>query len=190
MSCASCGKPNAKERCGGCRSAHYCNEVCQKNHWGAHKGPCKATRAAAAAKPPPPPAGPFVLDLHCGHCGKELSDASGSTDKRCGGCTRVGYCGKECQKAHWPAHKAACAEAAVARVWAGEGELEGAEGALKRAMVKAQRELGEEHGETLAHMGTYAVFLQKVARFAGRRCCPARRCLRRGARWGTSTLTR
>ena len=80
MSCASCGKPNAKQRCGGCRSAHYCNETCQKNHWGAHKGPCKATRAAAAAKPPPPPAGPFVLDLHCGHCGRELSDASGSTD--------------------------------------------------------------------------------------------------------------
>ena len=86
MSCASCGKPNAKQRCGGCRSAHYCNEVCQKNHWGAHKGPCKATRAAAAAKPPPPPAGPFVLDLHCGHCGRKLSDASDSTDKRCGGC--------------------------------------------------------------------------------------------------------
>ena len=166
MSCASCGEPNAKQLCGGCRSAHYCNETCQKNHWGAHKGPCKATRAAAAAKPPPPPAGPFVLDLHCGHCGRELSDASDSTDKRCGGCTRVGYCGKECQKAHWPAHKAACAEAAKARMWAGEGELEGAEGALKRAMVKAQRELGEEHEETLAHMCTYAEFLRKVARFA------------------------
>jgi len=144
----------------------YCNEKCQKNHWGVHKGPCKATRPAPPAKSAPPPAGPFVLDLHCGHCGKELFNTPGSTDKRCGGCIRVGYCGKECQKAHWPAHKAACAEAAVARVWAGEGELEEAEGVLKRAMVKTQRELGEEHVKTLGHMSAYAEFLRKVARFA------------------------
>ena len=51
--CASCGKPNARERCSGCRSAHYCNEACQKSHWGAHKGPCRATRAAPPAPPPP-----------------------------------------------------------------------------------------------------------------------------------------
>ena len=160
----------------------YCNKKCQKNHWGVHKGPCKATRPAPPAKSAPPPAGPFVLDLHCSHCGKELFNTFGSTHKRCGGCTRVGYCGKECQTAHWPAHKAACAEAAVARVWAGEGELEGAEGALKRATVKAQREFGEEHAETRRHMNTYAVFWLRWPALRRRRCCPARWWLRLGAR--------
>ena len=132
------------------------------------RGLCKAARAALPASPPraPPPAGPFVLDLHCGHCGRELSNAPGSTDKRCAGCTRVGYCGKVCQRAHWPEHKIVCEEAAAARTWAGEGELAGAEGVLKRAMKNAQRELGEEHEVTLQHVSTYAEFLRQVARFA------------------------
>lgn len=39
--------------------------------------------------------------MSCGVCGKE--DA-----KRCAGCGTVAYCGKECQKAGWKAHKRFC----------------------------------------------------------------------------------
>ena len=168
MSCAHCGKPGAVKGCSACKTTRYCDEDCQRAHWALHKGPCKETQRAAAfastaPSPLPPPAGPFVLDLHCGHCGAELAYDVGN--KRCGACNRVGYCGKACQKAHWAVHKEACGAATRARVHAGEGELEGAEGTLKRAMEKAQREQGEESVEALGCMNTYAVFLKQVARF-------------------------
>jgi hypothetical protein len=36
-----CGKPGAKSRCGGCRTALYCNRDCQKQHWKrVHKAEC------------------------------------------------------------------------------------------------------------------------------------------------------
>jgi hypothetical protein len=38
-----------------------------------------------------------------------LLEASGNSKlKDCSGCKTVRYCGKACQKAHWPAHKATC----------------------------------------------------------------------------------
>ena len=38
------------------------------------------------------------------------SEADAPRGKRCGGCRLVRYCGAACQKADWPAHKAACRE--------------------------------------------------------------------------------
>jgi hypothetical protein len=35
--------------CGGCRTAHYCSRLCQKQHWAKHKPVCKALVAAATA---------------------------------------------------------------------------------------------------------------------------------------------
>ncbi len=49
----------------------------------------------AAALPRLPAAG-------CARCG---ITAAG---KRCGACGGAAYCGAECQRAHWAAHKAAC----------------------------------------------------------------------------------
>ncbi len=159
MSCAACNAPDAKNECSGCHTVRYCGKECQASHWRAHKAACKAARSA----PPPPPRAPFVIDLHCGSCGAELTLETGN---KCGSCVRIAYCGKACQKAHWPDHKAACLAATEARVWAGEGELHlGAEKGLKRAMEKAQQELGAEHAETLRYMHTYAAFLQKVGRY-------------------------
>jgi hypothetical protein len=43
----------------------------------------------------------------CAHCDAVLHDAA--RRKRCSACLRAYYCGRDCQKAHWPAHKAACA---------------------------------------------------------------------------------
>ncbi len=39
--------------------------------------------------------------MECAVCGKEGA-------KRCAGCGRVGYCGKECQSEGWKAHKRDC----------------------------------------------------------------------------------
>ena len=89
----------------------------------------------------------------------------GGDGVQCGACFRVQYCGAACQRAHWRAHRDACAEAAAARVHAGEGELEGADATLKRATTKAAKEFGEESAEALGCMTTYAEFLRKVARF-------------------------
>ena len=60
--------------------------------------------AAAAAPASSSPAGtaPAVPGTACAACG-----ASGAR-LTCGGCRGVRYCGAECQKRDWRAHKAAC----------------------------------------------------------------------------------
>jgi hypothetical protein len=168
MSCATCGAPNAKNTCGGCHTTRYCNEACQKAHWKAHRPACKAAAAsAAAASAPPaaPPTGPFVLPAGapCSSCGGDIDITVDGV--KCGACFRVQYCNPACQKAHWPAHRAACGAALRARVWAGEGELGMGEVTLKKAMRRARRELGDDHEETLGHMATYALFLRQVGRY-------------------------
>jgi hypothetical protein len=99
----------------------------------------------------------------CGSCGGNVNiDANGV---KCGACFRVQYCNPACQKAHWPAHRAACGEFLRARVWAGEGELGMGEVTLKKALKRARRELGDDHAETLGHIEVYAEFLRKVGRY-------------------------
>lgn len=45
----------------------------------------------------------------CAHCNEFLEET-----KRCGGCNRVSYCNKTCQRAGWPAHKVLCRSLAAA----------------------------------------------------------------------------
>jgi splicing suppressor protein 51 len=41
QACASCSAANASLlRCGRCKSVQYCDKVCQKSHWKAHKQSC------------------------------------------------------------------------------------------------------------------------------------------------------
>ena len=42
----------------------------------------------------------------CANCGTPAS-------LRCGKCKILTYCGRQCQKAHWPAHKALCRESKI-----------------------------------------------------------------------------
>ena len=45
----------------------------------------------------------------CTQCGTKETAANGSSrHRRCGRCRVTYYCGRECQTAHWPAHKLKC----------------------------------------------------------------------------------
>jgi hypothetical protein len=44
------------------------------------------------------------------HCAKPGCDGAGK--KTCADCLKVYYCTRQCQLAHWPAHKAECRQSA------------------------------------------------------------------------------
>ena len=49
--CAVCGKPDARLRCGRCRSVHYCDASCQLEHWSnGHKKQCKKIARGGGAE--------------------------------------------------------------------------------------------------------------------------------------------
>jgi MYND finger len=61
-------------------------------------------------------AGPAQLPgTFCDHCGKTAEQASVTSLKTCGACHGMRYCSAACQKAAWPAHKAACKARAAER---------------------------------------------------------------------------
>ena len=53
--------------------------------------------------------------LACDHSGKTAEETSGKGLRLCGQCYVVRYCGKVCQLAAWPEHKAACKARAAER---------------------------------------------------------------------------
>jgi hypothetical protein len=63
-----------------------------------------ATPAVAAPRPAP-------AAQACSGCGR-APDAGAGAFNLCGGCRVASYCSAECQRAQWPAHKAACKAAA------------------------------------------------------------------------------
>lgn len=42
-SCASCSRLGATKSCAACRQVKYCDQVCQRHHWQAHRSDCKPT---------------------------------------------------------------------------------------------------------------------------------------------------
>jgi len=63
--------------------------------------PVTAT-ALLVGGPPPAPAAAPAASTDCAHCREP------DAPDRCAGCRAVFYCGRACQKAAWPAHKALC----------------------------------------------------------------------------------
>jgi hypothetical protein len=52
--------------------------------------------------------------LEMGKCSNPACDKNDSL--KCSACSTIGYCGKECQKLHWPIHKKACKAAREAYI--------------------------------------------------------------------------
>ncbi|CAI5486427.1 unnamed protein product [Closterium sp. Naga37s-1] len=71
-----------------------------------------ATGTAAAAAPveDAEASGPDACrESRCGAAGCGRVEGGGGVKLRsCGGCGKVAYCSRECQKAHWPSHKLTC----------------------------------------------------------------------------------
>ncbi|CAI5496033.1 unnamed protein product [Closterium sp. Naga37s-1] len=70
-----------------------------------------ATGNAAAAAPveDAEACGPTACGgSRCGAAGCGKVEGSGVRLRSCGGCGKVAYCSRECQKAHWPSHKLTC----------------------------------------------------------------------------------
>ncbi|GMH37253.1 hypothetical protein BSKO_05126 [Bryopsis sp. KO-2023] len=62
-----------------------------------------AAKASSRVVPPPPENVEEIKNaVTCASCGTT------SGLKRCGGCGKVWYCGRDCQKGHWGAHKHQC----------------------------------------------------------------------------------
>ena len=77
--------------CGSCKAVAYCSPECQKKHWKAHKGECRAVAAAADST---------KLEIEFFPCSR---------------CVKVAYCSTTCQRVHWKAgHKHECRSASEA----------------------------------------------------------------------------
>eukprot|EP00599_Poterioochromonas_sp_BG-1_P008781 CAMPEP_0173145884 /NCGR_PEP_ID=MMETSP1105-20130129/8158_1 /TAXON_ID=2985 /ORGANISM="Ochromonas sp., Strain BG-1" /LENGTH=117 /DNA_ID=CAMNT_0014059969 /DNA_START=153 /DNA_END=506 /DNA_ORIENTATION=- len=66
--------------------------------------------------------------------------SSGATLSECAACHDARYCSRDCQKAHWPNHKARCKEV--------RKELEQKEQNNQQKLLDALKELGLENSNT------------------------------------------
>jgi len=48
--CDTCGEEGAPKKCSNCKSADYCNQVCQKYHWSVHKKHCDRLKKECDAR--------------------------------------------------------------------------------------------------------------------------------------------
>ncbi|CAI5994575.1 unnamed protein product [Closterium sp. NIES-64] len=71
-----------------------------------------AATGTAAAPAPVADAKAFGPDAcrgsRCGAAGCASLEGGGVKLRSCGGCGKVAYCSRDCQKAHWPSHKLTC----------------------------------------------------------------------------------
>ena len=94
--------------CARCLIKFYCGKVCQTRAWSQHKGPCKETAATNKKKAEDELAEKLAHDVQtlcAAGCGEVALE-------RCSLCAGAKYCGRKCQKKHWPEHKGQCKVAA------------------------------------------------------------------------------
>jgi tetratricopeptide (TPR) repeat protein len=180
--CSHCGKDGTDKKCE-CGLVYYCNETCQKAAWPTHRVLCRATRDAKAAAisaaeahssiegSDVPPiyniAKGMEFDVKppykCANCGepKDFESASG-----CGGCRKVIYCNRSCQRNHHAAHMIECWDAVRDRVIEGDVHKDdiGGETVLKGHLEKAIKKFGEKDDRTHACRHIYGIFLSKLGR--------------------------
>ena len=107
---AGCGKDGILH-CGRCLDALYCAKECQSKMWQQHKGPCKematarekAKAEADEAAEKAEEEADDIQTLCSAGCGEVALE-------RCSLCAGAKYCGRKCQKKHWPEHKGTCKE--------------------------------------------------------------------------------
>ena len=107
-----CGAEGCREigtlHCKGCLIKYYCGKECQTRDWSQHKGGCKEIAATNKKKAEDELATKLAHDIQtlcAAGCGEEALE-------RCSVCAGAKYCGRKCQKKHWPEHKKLCKEAA------------------------------------------------------------------------------
>ncbi len=91
--CGFCGSGGVSSYCVGCKKVYYCDKRCQMKDWSLHKKDCVQTRTPLKKK--------RTCDL-CHRVG-QLQKL-----KLCGGCEKVRYCDRLCQKIDWKRHKPQC----------------------------------------------------------------------------------
>ena len=94
--------------CARCLIKFYCGKVCQSRDWSQHRGVCKETAAINKKKAEDEFAKKLAHDIQilcAAGCGEVALE-------RCSLCAGAKYCGRKCQKKHWPEHKGLCKKAA------------------------------------------------------------------------------
>ncbi|TBU24455.1 hypothetical protein BD309DRAFT_964818 [Dichomitus squalens] len=76
----------------------------------------------------------------------------------CGGCMATQYCSQDCQKAHWPSHKAICQHTASQISSAKQPSF----GAVDENLVKSLRKFVSTHNLLLSWAGFQALQLKRV----------------------------
>jgi hypothetical protein len=106
--------------CKGCLIKFYCGKECQTRDWSQHKVGCKEIAASNKKKAEDEVAKKLAHDIQtlcAAGCGEEALE-------RCSACAGAKYCGRKCQKKHWPEHKEHCKKVAevLAKVLGGDVE--------------------------------------------------------------------
>ena len=132
--------------CKSCLIKFYCGKVCQSRDSSQHRGVCKETAAANKKKAEDELAAKLAHDIQtlcAAGCGEEALE-------RCSVCAGAKYCGRKCQKKHWPEHKELCKFAAVALAMT-ENDVEG----LDESIIQNKRLAEEGNLDAQFMLGSY-----------------------------------